>query len=92
MCTGIALPIDELPEELVRRHRHRLVMRTPGDSHELRFLYRDPRPELPAWYGSQLSIYQWGNRIDCVSGDPRIYGRVYLGAFGLGAYYGDIAN
>jgi len=31
-------------------------------------------------------------RIDCLTGDPRIYGRVYLGLFGHGAVYGDIAN
>jgi len=71
MCTGIALPIDDLPEELVRRQRRRLVLRTPGDSHELRFLYRDPRPELPAWHGSQLGIYPWGNRGGGQSSLPR---------------------
>jgi hypothetical protein len=62
MCAGIALPIDELPEALVRHQRRRLVLRAPGESRELRFLYRDPNPELPAWYGDRLSIYPWGNR------------------------------
>jgi hypothetical protein len=71
MCTGIALPIDELPEDLVRRQRRRLILREPGDSHELRFLYRDPRPELPAWHGNQLCIYQWGNRDVRQSSLPR---------------------
>jgi hypothetical protein len=67
---GIALPIDELPEALVRAERRRLALRAPGDSRELRFLYRDPRPELPAWYGDRLGIYLWGNR-DKTSALPR---------------------
>ncbi len=71
MCAGIALPIDELPETLLRSQRRRLVLRTPGDSRELRFLYRDPRPELPAWYGDRLGIYQWGNRGARQSSLPR---------------------
>jgi hypothetical protein len=62
MCTGIALPIDELPEALVRRQRRRVVLREPGGARELRFLYRDPKAELPAWHGDQLCIYPWGNR------------------------------
>jgi hypothetical protein len=62
MCTGIAIASDELPEELLRTQRRRLVMRTPGEARELRFLFRDPRPELPVWYGDRLGIYLWGNR------------------------------
>ena len=71
MCTGIALPIDELPEELVRRHQHRLFLREPGTTRELRFLYRDPRAELPVWYGSRLVVYPWGNRHNKTSALPR---------------------
>jgi hypothetical protein len=70
MCTGIALPIDELPEQLVRRHRRRLFLRTPGTARELRFLCRDPKPELPVWHGNQLAVYPWGNR-DRTSALPR---------------------
>lgn len=62
MCTGIALSIDGLPEWIVRRQRRRLVLRTPGDAYELRFLYRNACPEIPAWHGSQLGIFPWGNR------------------------------
>jgi len=62
MCYGIALPVSELPEELVERRLDRVVLREPGDARELRFLFRDPRPELPLWHGNRLTIYPWGNR------------------------------
>jgi photosystem II stability/assembly factor-like uncharacterized protein len=36
--------------------------------------------------------HQWGNRFRCVAGDPRIYGRVYVGTDGRGILYGDVAK
>ncbi len=71
MCHGIAIPIDALPEELVEQHRHRLALREPAASRELRFLYSDPRAELPAWHAHRLAIYPWGNRDDRASRLPR---------------------
>jgi hypothetical protein len=71
MCFGIALPIDALPEELVEKNRPRIVLREPGASRELRFLYRDPKAELPAWFGNQLMLYPWGNRDNARSRLPR---------------------
>jgi hypothetical protein len=71
MCFGIALPIDALPEELVLQHQHRVALREPGAARELRFLYRDPQAELPAWHGNQLAIYPWGNRDGSGSRLPR---------------------
>ncbi|MGW8258085.1 MAG: hypothetical protein ACWGMZ_11405 [Thermoguttaceae bacterium] len=70
MCTGIALPIDELPERLLRAQRRRLVLRDPGETRELRFFYRDRRAELPVWHGKELAIYSWGNH-DRASALPR---------------------
>jgi hypothetical protein len=61
MCQGIALSIDELPEALLQAQRHRIVLREPGVSREVRFLYRDPQPELPVWHDCRLMIYPWGN-------------------------------
>ena len=63
MCLGVTLPIDELPEALLQKQQHRIILRGPGVSREVRFLYRDPRPELPAWHDCQFSIYPWGNRL-----------------------------
>jgi len=36
--------------------------------------------------------HQYGNRFHCITGDPRIYGRVYVGTDGRGILYGDIAQ
>jgi photosystem II stability/assembly factor-like uncharacterized protein len=47
--------------------------------------------EGATWVRVNDAQHQWG-RCDCLTGDPRIYGRVYVGAFGRGAVYGDIAN
>jgi photosystem II stability/assembly factor-like uncharacterized protein len=44
------------------------------------------------WVRINDEQHQWGNRFECISGDPRIYGRVYVGTNGRGVLYGDIAN
>ncbi len=44
------------------------------------------------WVRINDAQHQWGNRFECISGDPRIYGRVYVGTNGRGILYGDIAN
>ena len=48
--------------------------------------------EGATWIRINDAQHQWGNRFDCLSGDPRIYGRVYVGTNGRGILYGDIAN
>jgi len=44
------------------------------------------------WVRINDAQHQWGNRFRCIAGDPRIYGRVYVGTDGRGILYGDIAN
>jgi hypothetical protein len=44
------------------------------------------------WVKLNDAQHQWGNTFTCLSGDPRIYGRVYIGTNGRGVLYGDIAN
>ena len=62
MCLAIALPIDELPAELVRMHQRRIVVREPAGTREVRFLFRDPQPALPVWVDCRLLVLPWGNR------------------------------
>lgn len=62
MCAGIALPVSALPEELVRKHPQRMALREGSMEREVRFLFRDPQPELPLWLRGRIEIYPWGNR------------------------------
>jgi len=43
------------------------------------------------WVRINDDAHQWGNRFRCLAGDPRIYGRVYVGTDGRGILYGDLA-
>lgn len=36
--------------------------------------------------------HQWGRRFRCISGDPRVFGRVYVGTDGRGILYGQPVN
>ena len=64
MCAGIALYWRDLPQNLLEHYRlqTRIVRRTPEAEPEVRFMYRDTRPLLPAWFGNQLGVYTWGNQ------------------------------
>jgi photosystem II stability/assembly factor-like uncharacterized protein len=42
------------------------------------------------WVRINDDQHQYGNAGACITGDPRIYGRVYLGTNGRGIVYGDI--
>jgi hypothetical protein len=44
------------------------------------------------WVRVNDDQHQWGNRFRCIAGDPRIYGRVYVGTDGRGILYGDVAK
>jgi hypothetical protein len=59
------------------------------NSGEMPGIYRSD-DEGATWVRVNDAQHQWG-RCDCLTGDPRIYGRVYVGTFGRGAVYGDIA-
>ena len=45
-----------------------------------------------SWVRINDDQHQWGNRFRRIAGDPRIYGRVYVGTDGRGILYGDIAR
>ncbi len=54
-------------------------------------LYRSD-DEGATWVRINDAAHQWGNRFECIAGDPRVYGRLYVGTNGRGVLYGDIAN
>jgi xyloglucan-specific exo-beta-1,4-glucanase len=41
------------------------------------------------WQRINDAHHRWGNRFRIISGDPRIFGRVYIGTDGRGILYGD---
>jgi xyloglucan-specific exo-beta-1,4-glucanase len=45
-----------------------------------------------AWVRINDDAHQWGNIGAAITGDPRIYGRVYVGTNGRGIQYGDRAG
>ncbi|MFK4040930.1 cellulose binding domain-containing protein [Nonomuraea wenchangensis] len=42
-----------------------------------------------SWLRINDDKHQWGNMGEALTGDPRVYGRVYLGTNGRGVIYGD---
>ncbi|MFF3320565.1 1,4-beta-glucanase [Streptomyces sp. NPDC003035] len=47
--------------------------------------------EGASWTRINDDAHQWGWTGEVITGDPRLYGRVYLGTNGRGVQYGDIA-
>ncbi|HMB96089.1 MAG TPA: sialidase family protein, partial [Tepidisphaeraceae bacterium] len=45
-----------------------------------------------SWVRINDDQHQYGTRFRCITGDPRVYGRVYLGTDGRGILYGDVAR
>src|SRR5690606_16406925 len=45
-----------------------------------------------SWVRINDDEHQWGNMGEALTGDPRIYGRVYLGTNGRGIIYGDTSD
>jgi xyloglucan-specific exo-beta-1,4-glucanase len=44
------------------------------------------------WIRINDDRHQWGTRFRCIAGDPRIFGRVYVGTDGRGILYGSPDN
>jgi xyloglucan-specific exo-beta-1,4-glucanase len=45
--------------------------------------------EGESWERINDDQHQWGGRFRCIAGDPRIFGRVYVGTDGRGIVYGE---
>jgi hypothetical protein len=42
-----------------------------------------------SWLRINDDAHRWGRRFRAISGDPRVYGRVYIATDGRGLLYGD---
>lgn len=60
MCSAVALPLNELPEELLPGLADRV--HTRGSGKEVRFDYRAFPALLPVWLNGRLRVVRWGNR------------------------------
>jgi hypothetical protein len=60
---GISLSWRSLPQLLIDQHAllDRIIVPNDEADREIRFLYRDVRPLLPAWAGNELNIFSWGH-------------------------------
>jgi photosystem II stability/assembly factor-like uncharacterized protein len=43
-----------------------------------------------SWIRLNDDQHEWGRRFRCISGDPRVFGRVYVGTDGRAILYGDV--
>lgn len=61
---GISLSWRDMPETLIERHilRERVIIRSEGAEREIRFLYRDRVPLIPAWHGNEFTVCSWGSQ------------------------------
>jgi len=61
MCLGIAVPIHEIPEAMVCKHRlaDRIAQRENGPAGN-QFMYRHARRLLPVYIDNQLRILEMG--------------------------------
>jgi len=59
-----------------------------GTAGTLRAIFRSD-DQARSWVRVNDDQHQYGTRFRCISGDPRIFGRVYVGTDGRGILYGD---
>jgi xyloglucan-specific exo-beta-1,4-glucanase len=62
-----------------------------GTLDKLTAIYRSDDAGV-SWIRINDDQHQYGTRFRCISGDPRIFGRVYVGTDGRGILYGDVAR
>lgn len=73
MCAGISLSIVDLPENLFEEFHlaDRIKANNATGELEIRFLFRDPKAQLPVRLSSEIEIDAWGNRDDKTSRLPK---------------------
>lgn len=66
MCSALSVQYREFSDKLIEHYKlqDHVITRTDGAEKEIRFQFRDRKALLPAWYGGNLDIFEWGNRDD----------------------------
>src|SRR5687767_10460900 len=62
MCVAVALPLSELPVELIEHAGLSARVHDRGGEKEVRFYWRAVPALLPVWWGGRLQVVRWGNR------------------------------
>ena len=62
MCTAIALPVSDLPVELMEEYGLSARVHDRGGEKEVRFYWRANPAVLPVWWNGRLQIVKWGNK------------------------------
>jgi hypothetical protein len=62
MCVAVALPLSELPVELIEQSGLPARVHDRGGEKEVRFYWRAVPALLPVWWNGQLEVVRWGNR------------------------------
>jgi xyloglucan-specific exo-beta-1,4-glucanase len=68
-----------------------MALYTSAQVNGVRGIFRSDN-EGKTWIRINDDEHQYGSTNSAITGDPRIYGRVYLGTNGRGVIYGDIAS
>lgn len=62
MCVAVALPLSELPVELVEQAGLSARVHDRGGGKEVRFYWRAVPALLPVWWNGRMQVVRWGNR------------------------------
>ena len=62
MCTAIALPVSDLPVELMEEYGLSARVHDRGGEKEVRFDWRSVPAVLPVWWDGRLQVVTWGNK------------------------------
>ena len=62
MCVAVALPLSELPVELIEQGGLSARVHDRGSEKEIRFYWRAVPALLPVWWNGRLQVVKWGNR------------------------------
>lgn len=83
-----ALRVEMLSMGKALRGREYPALFAVGRRGEARAIWRSD-DQGASWIRLNDERHQWGTRFRCIAGDPRVFGRVYVGTDGRGILYGE---